>query len=337
MRTVDVGVGEQDDLVIARPGDVELIAHPGSDGGDEGLHLGVGQHLVDAALLHVEDLSAQGQDGLGVAVAGADGGAAGRVALDDEEFGQRGVLDRAVGQLARERGVLQSRLAAREVPSLTRGGPSLRGLDGLANDRAGLLRVLLQELGELRVDNRLDEALHARITELGFGLTLELGIGELGRDDGGQPLAHVLAGEVVVLLLELALVAGVLVQRAGQRGAKAGEMGAAVNGVDVVGVGEHRLLVGAVPLHGHLDCALRALAGEVDDLLVDGLLVAVEVSDEVDDAAVVLKLRPMTGPPLIDQHDPQPPGKEGGVAHALLERREVEGRAPRRCRRRAGR
>ena len=118
----------------------------------------------------------------------------------------------------------------------------------------------------LRVDDRLDEALHARVAELGLRLALELRVGELGRDDGGQALAHVLAGEVVVLLLEQALLARVLVERARQRRAEAGQVRAALVRVDVVGEREDRLLVGGVPLHRDLDGALVALALEEDDL-----------------------------------------------------------------------
>ena len=150
--------------------------------------------------------------------------------------------------------------------------------------------VLLEELGELRVDDRLDEALHARVAELGLRLALELRVGELGGDDGGQPLAHVLAGEVVVLLLEQALLARVLVERARQRRAEARQVRAALVRVDVVGEREDRLLVGGVPLHRDLDGALVALALEVDDLLADRLLVLVEVADEVLDAALVVEL-----------------------------------------------
>ena len=40
-------------------------------------------------------------------------------------------------------------LRARQVARLARGGAGLRGRDGLADDRARLLRVLLEELGEL--------------------------------------------------------------------------------------------------------------------------------------------------------------------------------------------
>ncbi len=156
-------------------------------------------------------------------------------------------------------------LAPREIARLARRGPRLRRRDRLADHRAGLLRVLLEELRQPRVDDRVDEALHPGIAELRLRLTLELRIGELGRDHGGQTFADVLAGEVVVLLLELALLARVLVERAGQRRAEAAEVRAALERVDVVREREHRLLVGGVPLHRDLDRALLALARKRDD------------------------------------------------------------------------
>ena len=57
---------------------------------------------------------------------------------------------------------------------------------------------------ELRVDGRLDEAVDRRVAELRLRLALELRVLELDRDDGGEPLADVLALEVVLLLLEQA-------------------------------------------------------------------------------------------------------------------------------------
>ena len=131
--------------MVARLLEVELVAHAGAEGGDQRLDLGVLQHLVDPRLLDVEDLAAQRQHRLGRAVAALLGRAAGRVALDDEQLGQRRVLDRAVGELARQRGALERRLA-RQVARLAGGRARLGGRDGLADDRARLLRVLLQEL-----------------------------------------------------------------------------------------------------------------------------------------------------------------------------------------------
>jgi hypothetical protein len=49
VRAVDVGVGHEDDLVVAGALEVELVAHAGADRGDERLDRVVLQDLVDRA------------------------------------------------------------------------------------------------------------------------------------------------------------------------------------------------------------------------------------------------------------------------------------------------
>ena len=195
--------------------------------------------------------------------------------------------------------------------------------DRLGDHLAGLARVLLQELAQPGVDDRLHEALHAGVAQLGLGLALELRIAQLGRDDRGQALAHVLAGEVVLLLLEQALLARVAVERARQGGAKARQVRAALVGVDVVGERVDRLLVGGVPLHRHLDGALLALTVEEHDLLLHRVLVLVEVRDEVADPALVAELGLLALGALVDQRDAQAAGEEGRLLQALLDRVEL--------------
>ena len=99
---VDVGVGHEDDLVVPGVLDVELALDPGPDGGDQRLDLLVLEDLVDPRLLDVEDLPSQGKHRLRVTVAALLGRAAGGVALDDEDLGERRVLHRAVGEFARK-------------------------------------------------------------------------------------------------------------------------------------------------------------------------------------------------------------------------------------------
>ena len=304
--------------------DVELLADPGADGGDQRADLLVGEHLVDPVLLGVDDLAAERQDRLRVAIAPLLGGAAGRIALDDEQLGERRIAHRAVGQLARQIRVLERRLAG-EISRLARGLAGARGLDGLLHDHPPLRRVLLEELRQRPVDRRLHEALDRRIAELGLRLALELRVLELHRDDRREPLAHVLALEVLVLLLELADLARVGVQRPGECGAEAREVRAALVGVDVVGEREKRLLVGVVPLHRDLHLADVAAVVEVDDLLVQGVprSLRVQVVDEVDDAAVVLEAGLEGLAALVDEPDPQALREERHLAEALLEDRAV--------------
>ena len=86
--------------------------------------------------LDIEDLAAQRQHRLEFAVAALLGAAAGRVALDDEQFGFGRVLLLAVGELAGQRGNAERALAgqfARLAGGFARGG----GLDHLADDDLG--------------------------------------------------------------------------------------------------------------------------------------------------------------------------------------------------------
>src|SRR5690625_5524142 len=62
---VHVGVGHQDDLVVPELGGVEVLPDPGAEGGDQRADLLVVQRSVQARLLHVQDLAADGQDRLG--------------------------------------------------------------------------------------------------------------------------------------------------------------------------------------------------------------------------------------------------------------------------------
>jgi hypothetical protein len=88
--------------------------------------------------------------------------------------------------------------------------------------------VRVEPVAELLVDHALHEGLRLGVAQLGLGLALELRLAELDRHDGGQALADVVAGEVVVLLLEDALVPGVAVDQGGQRRTEALLVGTAL-------------------------------------------------------------------------------------------------------------
>ena len=291
MLAVDVGVGHQHDLVVPQLVDVELVLDAGAEGGDERLDLVVLQHLVDARLLDVDDLAADGQDRLGARIAALTGRAAGRVALDDEDLAVLRLAARAVDELARHAGAAEQALAvAGEVARLA-GGDARRGrIDGLAGDLLALRRVLLEPLAELVVDDLLHEGLHLGVAELGLGLALELRLGHLHADDGGEALADVVAAEVRVLLLEDVPLAGELVHQRGERRAEALLVRAALGGVDRVGERVDRLGVGVVPLHRDLGAhpLVVGLALDVDDGRVRDALAGVDVLDEVGDAALVV-------------------------------------------------
>ena len=216
-------------------------------------------------------------------------------------------------------------------------------LDRLLDDVARLARVAVEPVAELLGDDALHERLRLGVAELGLRLALELRLAELDRDDGGQALADVVAGEVLVALLEDALLPRVSLTSVGQRRAEALLVGAALVGVDRVRVGVDALAVRRRPLHRDLDRqpALDVLGLEVDDLGVDrlGLLGGVEVLDVVDQAAVVPEghrgrravLVGVVGA-LVDEGDLQALVEERQLLEAAAQRLEVEDGASRRSR-----
>ena len=86
MRAVHIGIGHDDDLVVADFVQVEILAVTAADRGDQrfdGFRL---HHAVKACTLSVEDFASQRQDGLRDRVASLNCGAACGVTLHDEQF-----------------------------------------------------------------------------------------------------------------------------------------------------------------------------------------------------------------------------------------------------------
>src|SRR4028118_1452206 len=116
---ISAGAGIFSTRARARP-------YAGAERGDERADLGGGQHLVHPRPLHVQDLALERQDGLEHAVAALLGGAAGAIALHQEELALGGVLLLAVGELAGQgrdvERVLAPHLLPRQLRRPPRGG-----------------------------------------------------------------------------------------------------------------------------------------------------------------------------------------------------------------------
>ena len=160
-------------------------------------------------------------------------------------------------------------LAAGQLASLAGRFAGAGGVNALADDFAGDRGVLVEIFAELFVDERFDEALDVAI-ELALGLAFELRLRKFHGDDGDEAFAHVVAidRDFVLLLLEHAERIGVVIDRARERGAKAGKVRAAVNGIDRVGEGENIFGVAVVILQRDFDIHLLALALHVDRRIV---------------------------------------------------------------------
>src|SRR5438094_314842 len=191
VRTVDVGVTHQDDLVVANLRSLEVRSDARADRADERLDLLVLEHAVDASALDVENLAANRKDRLGSGVTRLLRGSPGAVTLHDEELTLVGVLGRAVGELSRHRVAVEQRLAPREVACLARGDTGPRRLHRLLQDRASLRRMLIEPIREFLVCGLLDQRTHLGVAKLRLGLPLELRVAQLHRDDRGEAFTNV--------------------------------------------------------------------------------------------------------------------------------------------------
>ena len=175
-----------------------------------------------------------------------------RVALDEEQLGFGRIALLAIGELAGQVRDVERALAARQLARLAR---------GLAGDAASAIfcTMALASLGcssnqvpSASDHGAFDHRAHLGGNQLVLGLAGEFRVGHLHRQHAGQPLARIVAGELHLLLLGDAALGRVGVDRARQRGAEAGQMGAAVALRDVVGEAEHAFVIAVVPPQGGL-------------------------------------------------------------------------------------
>src|SRR5690625_1125798 len=288
---VDVGVGHQDDAVVAGLFDVEFLTDTGTERGDHGLDFGITQRTVDAGAFDIEDLASQRQDRLGAWVTALLSGTAGRVTFDDVDFGLRRVLRGAVRQFAGHAEGFQRRFAAGVFACFPGGHAGVSGLLGLTDDVACRAGMRLEPVTELFGHGRVHVTANFRVSKFGFGLALELWFGQFHGDHGGEAFANVFTREVFVLIAQDLFLARVAVDQRGQRAAEAFLVRATLVGVDRVGVGVDGFGVGGGPLHGHFNghALLHVFFFERDNVVVDqfGALGLIQVGNVVQQPVFV--------------------------------------------------
>ena len=175
--------------------------------------------------------------------------------------------------------------------------------------------MLLEPSRELLAQGGLDDALHLSVAEARLCLPLELGLRQFHADDGNEALPGVLAGEVGVVVLQDLLLAGVVVKDAGESGAEAGQVGAAVDRVDAVGEGKSGLVEAVVVLNCDLNDGAFDTAFHVERL-VDRAAVLIEAAHERLYAALEVVGNALLGTP-VHEVDPDALSQEGHLAEAL--------------------
>ena len=207
VRAIDVGVGHHDDAAVAQAGDIDAVdlvnaVRIDADGYRNVVHLVVLEQLVALDFPGVQHLAAQGQHGLGFLVAALLGGAAGRIALDQEDFVAGDVVRFAVGQLAGQGGDAGRFLL---LDLLGRFHPVLRRLDRQFGDFLAEVRMAVQPQFEWVAHHLGDQLVGITGSQFFLGLALELRIKHLG----GEQVGH-LAADVFLRQLDLGRQDGVV-------------------------------------------------------------------------------------------------------------------------------
>ena len=203
MGTVHVRVCHDDDSVVTCLFDVEIVfADSRSHCGNKGANFVVVQDFVDAGFFDVQYLPFQGKDGLEFAVSSLLGAATGRIALYQVNFALGRVRLLAVGQFSGQGGNFKGSLAAGQVPGFSGRLAGLGRHEALPYDTTGYRWILFKKCPYSVVASLARYAFHFPIPQFGLGLTFKLRVGNFYRDDRGQTLAHVVAGNGRIRFLD---------------------------------------------------------------------------------------------------------------------------------------
>ncbi len=181
VRAIDIGIGHDDDAVIAQLVDVEIGPDAGAQRGDQRGDLLAGDQAIETRFFDVEHFAAQRQDSLEFAIAPLLGRASCGVALDDVDFAQGGVFFLAVGQLARQTGAFQDAFPARHFAGLAGRIARPGGIDDLVAQGLGVGGVFKQPGFQRARHGLFDGGAHFAGDQLVFGLAAELGLGHFYR------------------------------------------------------------------------------------------------------------------------------------------------------------
>ena len=250
MRAVDVGVGHDDDLVVAQVVDVELGAHLHAQGLTEVVDFLVAAHLGAGRPQHVQDLAAQGQQGLVLAVAGHLGRSARAVAFDDEKLGPVAGGGGAVHELAGQAQFLGGGLAGGFLFGAAAQaflGPQHEEVE----DGARGFGVTRKPCVEVVAHGAFDKAGGFFGGEAVLGLAHELRLADEDRDEGTGAGGHVLARHKLGLAVLHAFAVGAEPLQDG--GPEARLMRAAFGGGDGVAVAVQKPVAGGGPVDRPFD------------------------------------------------------------------------------------
>ena len=321
MCTVYVRVSHDDNLVVAEFRQIEFVAtNASAERHDEVADFLRRQHAVKTSALDVQDFTFERQNSLRATVTTCLRGTTCGVTLDEEDFGLGRVFFRTILEFASEEVDVHRGFAAGQFTGFAGCLAGQSGLDDFADDLFGFVRVFLEPFGQFFANEVLNRGTDLGRNELVLGLGRELRIGHFDRENAGQTFAGVVTREGNLFLFRDTAFLRVFGQGAGQRGAEARQVGAAIALRDVVGKGQNVFMVAVVPPHRDLNADAVTFTVHKDRLWEHRVLGAVEVFHELFHAAVVEQFRlDRFGRTLIFDENADARVQEGQFAQTLFQ------------------
>ena len=270
MSAVHIRIRHDDDLVIAKLRDIKIVPIPfrktAAERIDHGFDLGIGKHLVDTGLLHIQNLPADRKNCLISPVSGGLGASSRRISLHDKDFAFGGVPGLAVRKLSigiKGKLLFGEHIRLRLFLALA----DLRRLFRTAYDRLERVQIPVKVSYQLLGSDLAHHLCGVLIIELGLGLSLEPRIRMLDRDHGGNPVSHVRSGKICILFLQDIQFPGIRIDNIGEGGLEAGQVGSALRIIDIVAKAKHILMKFVDVLERSLHRNPFALACKIDNIM----------------------------------------------------------------------
>ena len=185
--------------------------------------------------------------------------------------------------------------------------------------------MLVQPFLKFVADNVFDHRTNLGRNQLVFGLRRKLRIRRLNRQNAGQTLAHVFAGNGVFVFFEEVVFGNVVIDGAGQSAAETGQMRTAVFLRNVVGKAEHAFVVGIGPLQGNINLNVVLFAAESNDIFVQRRLGFVNMVNESRQTAFIMEVNlARFGTAVVNQPQINAGVQKSLFANGAFKRIEVE-------------
>ena len=192
MRTVNIGIRHDDNLVVTQFGNIKIFVYSRAERGDHRLDLGVGINTVEPCLFHIQDLASKRKDGLCSPVSGCLGRTACRISLNDVDLTVFGIFVGTVRQLSGQGHAVQSRFTSGQVSRFTGSLSGSLCKHGLVYDRFRHRRVLLQIDLQLFADHIVDRRSGLAVAQFDLCLGFKLRVLDLYADDCRKTLSDIL-------------------------------------------------------------------------------------------------------------------------------------------------